>query len=1157
MRIRIREQLSLLVALTALIAVGVLAVVTWVHNYRLVREVRSSRFSLTASLKSIQVTQSIALLHNTVYAISTRAILQSSLRRYQRGNNTADNWLRAIDDLKNSASASIGGFPYVLQVVVYDENLSSGMVGVPDGAVIDGMQLSATNPNFTGILPNGTEIKVGSGLGGRMGLLNVTGDNANGVMLPANPANGNMTYPMVLANSSAAYYAEADANLTKGLPVKDGLPHTLYPFLHGSHALAPSNVFTPEDIYSRKGLLLGPMRVNESFYMLSFTIPVINNTSEATLLGFLTVVLNAGVILDIVRDTRGLGATGQTILVGPATINNKWKNPALSATSEMPNTTNNGQLDHTRTVRMAKRNSLDWDVGSAGSTARWVGRTLGLRRRAPPEDIGDYEFRYLLPPGRHPELAGEVRKLKDYSMIEKVYQDGIGVNGRDGDSGDGGGSNLDTRNSEDRLVSVGFSITEVVKNLADWALLVEQDQEEAFKPIYKLRNILLSTVFGTFAVVIVLVCPVAHFAVKPITRLKRATEKSTRPPSYSPDNGSSGTIDSFDPEANLENSADRDRGRNRFYGMGELMRCRHPRRDSSQSGDGSDDQRRRAFRIPGKVQERKHFVDDELTDLTRTFNEMSEELVKQYVNLEERVGERTKELEEQKKVAESANQAKSLFVANITHELRTPLNGILGMCAVSMQEDDLPKIKRSLGVVYKSGELLLHLLTDLLTFSRNQVGHMAISLDEKEFRMAEISTQIKAIFETQANESKIDFSVSIAPEKRVQEMVFWGDSNRILQVLINLVSNSLKFTPENGAVHVRMRLLQEVLPVPEETTIRRGSSRTGSKHDHGSKAVSRINSTNTPRNGSPAISSPPPTSQAASPPTFEKVGDQVLGDGPVLAPPPNSKAYMFEFQVEDTGPGIPENLHQKVFEPFVQGDLRLSKKYGGTGLGLSICDQLARLMQGTIELKSLEKAGTTFTLRIPLKQAKEYTPSVGAVSRSNSLAGSAVATVDKAVPETASAKSVQSGVSFGKNHKPRLVGLSQPFFAPSIPPNQASNLEPSERAMDGAICERGGDEDTGRVRVLVAEDNKVNQEVVLKMLRLEEIYDVTIAKDGQEAVDRIKEALDVGKIFQLVLMDIQMPNLDGIESTKIIRHLGYDAPIVALSAFAEEGNVKD
>ena len=269
----------------------------------------------------------------------------------------------------------------------------------------------------------------------------------------------------------------------------------------------------------------------------------------------------------------------------------------------------------------------------------------------------------------------------------------------------------------------------------------------------------------------------------------------TRPPSYTPDRGSSGAIGSLDPEANLEDLENGDRGRNRFYGMGEFARRRRLRRDSSQSGDGSDEQRRRAFRIPGKVRERKHIIDDELTDLTRTFNEMSEELVRQYENLEERVAERTKELEEQKKVAESANRAKSLFVANITHELRTPLNGILGMCAVSMQEDDIPKIKRSLAVVYKSGELLLHLLTDLLTFSRNQVGHMAISLDEKEFRMAEISTQIKAIFETQANESKIDFSINITPEKAVQQMVFWGDSNRILQVLINLVSNSLKFTP--------------------------------------------------------------------------------------------------------------------------------------------------------------------------------------------------------------------------------------------------------------------------------------------------------------------------------------------------------------------------
>lgn len=360
-----------------------------------------------------------------------------------------------------------------------------------------------------------------------------------------------------------------------------------------------------------------------------------------------------------------------------------------------------------------------------------------------------------------------------------------------------------------------YAVVDVIKGLADWALLIEQDKAEAFQPINKLRNILIGTVFGTFAVVLILVCPIAHFAVKPITRLKRATEKSMeypgsgglvivetdlntgmRPPSYTPTGSqSSHAVDSADQDVPPEPPADEERGRGRFYGMGEFLRRRAQRRDSSQSGDGSEEQRRRAFRIPGKVRERRHFIHDELTDLTRTFNEMSDELVRQYENLEDRVADRTKELEEQKKVAEAANQAKSLFVANITHELRTPLNGILGMCAVCMQEDEIPKIKRSLGIVYKSGELLLHLLTDLLTFSRNQVGQMAISLDEKEFRMTDVSTQIMAIFENQAKESGIDLGISISPEKRVREMVFWGDSNRILQVLINLVSNSLKFTP--------------------------------------------------------------------------------------------------------------------------------------------------------------------------------------------------------------------------------------------------------------------------------------------------------------------------------------------------------------------------
>lgn len=137
---------------------------------------------------------------------------------------------------------------------------------------------------------------------------------------------------------------------------------------------------------------------------------------------------------------------------------------------------------------------------------------------------------------------------------------------------------------------------------------------------------------------------------------------------------------------------------------------------------------------------------------------MSDELLLQYTSLESKVAARTQELEISKKAAEAANESKTLFIANISHELKTPLNGILGMCAVCMGEDDLPKIKRSLQVVYKSGDLLLHLLNDLLTFSKNQIGQQ-LSLDEREFHLNDIKTQILTIFNQQVQEGRINFEV--------------------------------------------------------------------------------------------------------------------------------------------------------------------------------------------------------------------------------------------------------------------------------------------------------------------------------------------------------------------------------------------------------------
>lgn len=261
---------------------------------------------------------------------------------------------------------------------------------------------------------------------------------------------------------------------------------------------------------------------------------------------------------------------------------------------------------------------------------------------------------------------------------------------------------------------------------------------------------------------------------------------------------------------------------------------------------------------------------------------------------------------------------------------------------------------------------------------------------------------------------------------------------------------------------------------------------------------------------------------------------------------------MFSFEVEDNGPGIPEHLQARVFEPFVQGDLGLSRKYGGTGLGLSICSQLANVLRGTIELKSIEKVGSKFTLTIPLKYVKECAASVASAdaSQRNSLSMSHLGTEQDDSNSVLSHMSVHSGQSTSQSKypgaQPRLVGLSQPYFAPPLP---ATTPTDEVKTIDFPP----GD----KIRVLVAEDNRVNQEVVLQMLRLEEIYDVTVAQDGQEAVDLIKKALDQSKRFDLVLMDVQMPNLDGLESTRRIRTMGYKEPIVALTAFAEESNVKE
>ncbi|KZF24338.1 hypothetical protein L228DRAFT_94789 [Xylona heveae TC161] len=1078
MRIPIREQLGLLVLTTTLTALAVVAIATWVNNYNFVLGIRSSRLTITASLKASQLASSLLILQSSAQTISTRVLLQNALQRYNNGNNTYANWARAISDLQ-SAMAAGGQQALLLQAMVYPKN--------------------------------------DSGFAGPWSLLNVTGDpSGNGIILPDTG--------VPFGTNGSGYPAAIYPNLTYTTTV-----------VNSTYNASVAYVFNDTD-YERvlkpdSTLLLGPLRINDTFALLSLTLPVINNTSATDILGYVTVVANARMIYDVVESLVGLDKTGVTLVAGP-----------LSPTNRFPS-------------------SL----------------MINGSRQIAPQDM-DIPVEYIFTPSTS---SSRVKKLP-FSMESFQMRENRGIAdafGKNNGELNNAGTIISTKSETGHKIAVGYALVE--SRLCNWALLVEQAHSEVWAPINHLRNVLLACVFGTAGAILLILLPLAHFSVRPIRELREATKKTIQPPSYSPDDESLRSFgsDIQDPVPGEDTElAEEHKGASFFIPMvkwrfGGQKSDRKRRRDS----------RREAFRIPGKVQERKHLVKDELSDLTQTFNAMSDELMMQYERLEERVKIRTQELELSKKAAEAANESKTLFIANISHELKTPLNGILGMCAVCMQEDDQSKIRQSLRIIYKSGDLLLHLLNDLLTFSKNQMGQQ-LSLDEREFRLADISSQIMSIFDKQAKEGHINLNVTfLGPmevlekngpatgEKgyhpiglgRVRDMCVWGDQHRILQVIINLVNNSLKFTPPGGSVELRIKCLGEV----EE----KAESRKGSVQSRFSKQLSSRNSRKRHDSGSNSV---------VSDPEKPKNMDTVLSinpmEGPRLPPsaatiersssPPliNARTLVFEFDIEDTGPGIPEHLRDRIFEPFMQGDLGLSRKYGGTGLGLSICSQLATLMKGSIHLKSEEGVGSTFSMKIPLKYTRD---------RANSTTSSSVdlhsgrnsvnmtrgvddsppkGDVDDASTAIAITNAHSATTSVGSDTGPRLVGFSQPYFAPDPP---LDNAKEQKAAIERATAEASSR--SGRIKVLVAEDNIVNQEVVLRMLKLEDIYDVTVAKDGQEALDLVKESMEKNQLYNLIFMDIQMPNLDGLQSTRLIRSIGYSAPIVALTAFSEESNVKE